>query len=836
MSLREKAWLSIVSLLTVGVLVYYSMSSAALLAGFTEIEEEAVRNDVWRFRAAMADAVAQLDRLVHDWASWDDTYRFIQDGNARYIRANLPEEALAALRINAIAFISTGGELVHAAGYDLEAEHGTAPPEGLLAFLKEPDCLLLKELGTSGSVGGVMLFPEGPMLVVARPILTSSDEGPARGAVVMARYVDRAEVERLARQTRVSATVWRRDDPALPPDFRDAQEHISDNAIPFIRAWSPDRISAYSFLSDLYGQPVLLWRADMKRPILAQATTTLQHHIVWLLAIGIAISVLALWVGEVMVLRRLSRLDTSLKSIGVTRDISARVPVEGSDEIAAVAGAINGMLRSLQQAERDRRGAEERYGSFMDATTDLVYLKDDRCRYLQANRAGAAFFGKRVEEMGGKNDFELMPEEAARRCQETDRKALETGGLVVSLEQVGDRVYETNKFPLRLGGGKTGVGMVIRDITERRRIETALQESERRLRAVVYGSPIPQFVISRDHKVLYWNKALEEITGVKEEDIIGSAEYWCAFYPEKRPCMADLIVEARVDAIPQWYRGKASTSKLIAGAYEVTDFLPMLGRWLYFTAAPVRDARGNIIGAVETLEDVTEGKKRESDMQALAEHLRKLTTRLQQIREEEGRRIARRIHDELGQGLTALKMDVAWLERRVPAADPSLREKTGAMKTMIDGIVQTVQRVSMELRPSILDDLGLASAVEWYVREFGERTGIKSSLSIDRPDLAPDPETATAVFRILQEALTNVARHAGATQTEARLAASGEFLEMTIRDNGKGISEAAARSPHSMGLIQMRERAISRGGTLEVKGSPGMGTELRLRVPLAMKS
>ncbi len=152
----------------------------------------------------------------------------------------------------------------------------------------------------------------------------------------------------------------------------------------------------------------------------------------------------------------------------------------------------------------------------------------------------------------------------------------------------------------------------IRDITERKRAEEALRESENKLSAILRGSPIPQFVIDKDHKVIQWNTALESYSGIKADEVIGTNQQWRAFYPQERPCMADLVVEGQTETIPQWYSGEYAKSPLIEGAYEATVFFPHLGKsgiWLHFTAAPIRDSQSTIIGAVETLENVTDRKR-----------------------------------------------------------------------------------------------------------------------------------------------------------------------------------------------------------------------------------
>ncbi|MFA5073996.1 MAG: PAS domain S-box protein [Nitrospirota bacterium] len=168
------------------------------------------------------------------------------------------------------------------------------------------------------------------------------------------------------------------------------------------------------------------------------------------------------------------------------------------------------------------------------------------------------------------------------------------------------------------------IGMV-HDITERKRTEKALLNSEQRLKAVLYGSPIPQFVIDRDHKVVYWNNALEVITGIQATEIIGTNQHWRAFYSAERPCLADLLIDEAIERIPVLYQEKHSRSKLVADAYEVTDYFPALGeqgKWLYFTAAAIRDINGQITSVLETLEDITVRKQAEEQILLDIENLR----------------------------------------------------------------------------------------------------------------------------------------------------------------------------------------------------------------------
>lgn len=206
-------------------------------------------------------------------------------------------------------------------------------------------------------------------------------------------------------------------------------------------------------------------------------------------------------------------------------------------------------------------------------------------------------------------------------------------------------------------------------------------------------------------------------------------------------------------------------------------------------------------------------------------------------REEERTRIAREVHDELGQALTGLKMDLAWLRSRLARFDlaeqvVAVRARAEQMSTLIDSTIQTVRRIATELRPGLLDDLGLAAAAEWQAEEFQRRSGIRCVVSIDLEDVPLARHLATALFRILQETLTNIARHAEATRAKIGLKTEGQDLLLTVVDDGRGITEAALAKPGSFGLLGMRERTAALGGDLRIEGQPGKGTTVTARIPL----
>ena len=227
-----------------------------------------------------------------------------------------------------------------------------------------------------------------------------------------------------------------------------------------------------------------------------------------------------------------------------------------------------------------------------------------------------------------------------------------------------------------------------------------------------------------------------------------------------------------------------------------------------------------------------ESNRAEREIRHSREQLRNLSAHLISVREEERTRMAREIHDELGQSLTALKMDVSWLNRHLPEVDEGFKSKLSSMEEVIDRTIQSVQKLSGELRPGILDDLGLAAAIEWQAEEFENRTGIQCEVALSHEESVLTREQSTTMFRIFQETLTNVIRHAQATKVEVRLMEQKGSIVLEVTDNGRGITEAEISDPKAFGLIGMRERVDFIGGEITIAGSPGKGTRIMVILPL----
>lgn len=234
--------------------------------------------------------------------------------------------------------------------------------------------------------------------------------------------------------------------------------------------------------------------------------------------------------------------------------------------------------------------------------------------------------------------------------------------------------------------------------------------------------------------------------------------------------------------------------------------------------------------ALREAKERAERRRAEEELRRSHEQLRALSIHLQHVREAERTRIAREVHDELGQALTGLKLQLAWLAGRLPKKQRSLYQRTRTMSERIDQTILAIRRIATELRPGVLDTAGLLAALEWQANEFQTQTGIRCEVQADVKRTITNPELTTTFFRIFQETLTNVIRHAEATRVDVRLTEEGQQMVLEVKDNGLGITEDEIHRTESIGILGMRERASLLGGEVRVQGEPGRGTTVRVQL------
>lgn len=356
--------------------------------------------------------------------------------------------------------------------------------------------------------------------------------------------------------------------------------------------------------------------------------------------------------------------------------------------------------------------------------------------------------------------------------------------------------------------------------------------SQEVLARFIDGSSIPAFVITRRHKVIQWNTAMEALSEIKKGEIQGTDGHWRAFYQQQRPTLADFIVDdAGNKQIEDFYGKRCKKSALIKGAYEAEDFFPEIGdkgKWLRITASPIKDDNNRILAAIETLEDITQRKIAEENMRY---YLKAITT----AQEEERKRIARELHDDTVQVLTSISRQLDTFIRKKRDLKPSESFELKDILTQLNSGIQDVHRFSQTLRLSVLDDLGLIPALKSLVKTVQDKFEITINLDVIGKVQKYPSEVETMLFRIVQEALNNIGKHSKATEALLTMEYSEEKIILTISDNGKGfdLAESIDALPRrgKLGLAGIKERASLLGGIVDVTSSSATGTCLNIEVP-----
>lgn len=338
--------------------------------------------------------------------------------------------------------------------------------------------------------------------------------------------------------------------------------------------------------------------------------------------------------------------------------------------------------------------------------------------------------------------------------------------------------------------------------------------------AILDNIPDQAWLKDAESRYIQVNEAFMAACGLSAADILGQTprEVWPVDWGGK-------YVDTDMSVVRSGQRIRYEEQRFSA-AGEV--------RWFDTIKTPIFDADGKVVGTAGISREITDRKRTEQELRESRTQLRELSAYLQSVREEERTRIARELHDELGQMLTAVQLGLGALEGAVQADSPvtTLTTALEGLKTLAESATNAVQRLATDLRPPILDGLGLAAALDWQLEAFSERSGVAYALDLPSESVSLSGEIETAIFRILQEALTNVSRHAEASQVEVMLHMSDTEVKLSIADNGKGMLLSNPSQRRRLGLVGMRERAYMLGGELKVQSSPGRGTQIELRLPL----
>jgi PAS domain S-box-containing protein len=469
--------------------------------------------------------------------------------------------------------------------------------------------------------------------------------------------------------------------------------------------------------------------------------------------------------------------------------------------------------------------SEERWTATLGSIGEAVIATDSDGRITFLNPIAAALTGWQVEQALNQpigNVLKLINEESGMTADNEvlrvlkERQILAVANHVDLVTRDGREIaVEHSAAPILAARGRViGVVLVFRDVAERRQERIATAEQA----ALLELTQDSVFVIDMEGRVQFWSRGAEAMMGYTKAEVAGKIAHELLQTEFPEPFSE---ITAQLMRVGHWEGDMIKTAR--DGRRVV-----VAGRWALQWGKRGQPPRVLVVNS-----DITERKRAEQLLVLQREQLRALADRLQSVREEDRKRVARDLHDQIGQILTAIKMDMSWISRHLPASQGEVLARLKESIQSIDNGVKAVRTICSRLRPGVLDDLGLAAAIEWQAGEFTSRNDVRCQVSVPPVDLHLDGDRATATFRIFQECLTNVIRHAQAKLVRVTLSQEDENIVLVVNDDGIGFRESdISNTLGSLGLLGMKERAQACGGDVLISSSPGNGTTVTVRVPV----
>ena len=487
--------------------------------------------------------------------------------------------------------------------------------------------------------------------------------------------------------------------------------------------------------------------------------------------------------------------------------------------------------KALQSAYHARRTANEQLLGIIQSAMDAIITVDAGQRIVVFNEAAEKIFRCRAQDAIGTLLERFIPprfhaahREHVARFGETRVTARAMGAR---LDLFGLRA-DGEEFPIDASisqvtvDGEKFYTVILRDVSERRRIEAKIQEERDTAQQYLDVAGVMLVALDTTGRVTLINRKGRAMLGYREEEEIVGQSWFERFVPERQR-------EETRKVFDELMAGETTSRAVHENPVVTRDGAERLIEW---RNQVLTDRSGAAIGTLSSGEDITERREAEEALERSYRELRELSRVMNEVREAERTRVARELHDELAQWLTALKMDIAWLSARLPAGDRGVLDRTERMKKVVDTTVASVRRIAADLRPVMLDDLGLVPSIEHLLQAVAERANLAVTLDVPADGFDFRDPLATSVYRMVQEALTNVARHAGATAVSVTLEREGSTLLVRVTDNGVGLRPPTGHRK-SYGLLGIRERAQTLGGEARIYSPPEGGTVVEIRIPLA---
>ena len=490
--------------------------------------------------------------------------------------------------------------------------------------------------------------------------------------------------------------------------------------------------------------------------------------------------------------------------------------------------AVQGVVTDITERKRVEAQLDNeriRLQTLVKTMPELVWLKDCEGTFLGCNPQFERFFGAKECDIVGKTDYDFVDRELADFFRQKDREAMAAGGPSINEEWItypdtGERVLlETIKTPIRDDAGQLiGVMGIGRDITARKQDEEELRFKNALLMTENEVSIEGLLVVDEEVKIISHNRRFCDLWDVSEDTVKA-----CDGEQVLQMMMMQMLKpDVFVDKIDDLFKHREASYH---GETELQD-----GRVYEYYTSPMFGARQEYYGRIWYFRDVTEQKQAARNLARSYTELQRLSLRIENARSDERAKIALNLHDEMGAMLAAMKMRVSWLASKLPNGLTQLKEEATQINELVSGAIQTMHHIVSQLRPDLLSEEGLAAAIGDYVKQFRQHTKLECNLVLPEHEFRLDEDQSLTVFRILQESLNNVVKHAQASRVDIVFAEQSKSLSMLVKDNGIGF-DADAQKEQSYGLLGIRERALMVGGKARITTKPGKGTRVSVSLP-----
>ncbi|MCD1295435.1 hypothetical protein CUJ83_10535 [Methanocella sp. CWC-04] len=806
MRLRKKTLIIFSLTLIALTILVHVFTTYILLGSFTALEEYDISQKVNQAESLFENDISNMDNTVRDWAFWDDSHRFMEDGNLDYLQSNMEDTTYESLKVNFMVYVNSSGHIVYSKAYDLNAQEEIPVPKGLVDCIYNDDALLCDD--EDSRVSGFIVLQDMPTSVIARPILKSDMTGPPAGTLIMGRFFDDKKINDLSRIVHLSVNMYTLGASDLPEDYKDAISGIDHDKPIHVNIPSSDRVYGYKVMDDIHGFPAIVLSVDASRPIYDQGQEANIFFLITITSVCLVLGLVMMFMIEKTVLSRLDALSKSVNEITARGNNSARVSIPGDDELSELAGNINGMLGSLNRSKDSLQKSELMYRSlFQNMLNGFSYnriLLDEIGRpydsiFIDTNEAFEKIMGRNKQDIIGKKASEVFPgikDETFDWIGTYGKVALTGKGIsFTAYSESLERWLSVTAYSTELYHFVT----IIQDITISKISETAIMESEERYRGLVEMSP-DMIAICGEEKIKFINHAGAKLLGCSSPDeIIGKSMFDFIRPVDKIKCNV-MMKNLKEDMTPI-----QSIEEKLERADGSTIDVEISATPFYYQDIPVIQI---------IVRDIT-GRKRAE------EHIKRSLTEKEVLLKE--------IHHRVKNNLQIISSLLNLQSNNI--ADKSTRDmfiesqnRIKSMALLHERLYQSKDLSKISFREYVI------SLVSHLFRSYKINSG-DISINVDVDDVYLSIDTAIPCGLIINELVSNSLKHAFPDDRKGDVAVKlhfdGEHYRLMVKDNGIGLpKDINIQNSRSLGLQLVYTLTDQLDGKIEFFN--GIGTEFRI--------